>query len=113
MIQKRLSTARESEHILEIIKISVVNDSKRIYIVLGSPNGRKNCEGTVCCSHSCTCTDYKKNGKNVLCKHIMFTFLYALKLEEEAFLNQMYISERQLRQFFKNAPKKPPENYML
>ena len=43
----------------------------------------------------------------------MFTFLYALKLEEEAFLNQMYISERQLRQFFKNAPKKPPENYML
>ena len=113
MIQKRLSTARESEHILEIIKISVVNDSKRIYTVLGSPNGRKNCEGTVCCSHSYTCTDYKKNGKNVLCKHIMFTFLYALKLEEEAFLNQIYISDRQLRQFFKNAPKKPPENYML
>ena len=66
MIQKRLNTAKESEHIFKISKISIVNDSKRIYTVLGSPNGRKNYEVTVCCSPSCTCPDYKKNGKNVL-----------------------------------------------
>lgn len=61
MIQKRLNTAREIEHILKISKTSIVNYSKRIYIVLGSPNGRKNYEVTVWCCLSCTCPDYKKN----------------------------------------------------
>ena len=82
--------------IFKISKISIVNDSKQIYTVLSSPNGRKKYEATVCCSPSCTCPDYKKNGKNVLCKHIMFAFLYALRVEQEAFLKQIYISERKL-----------------
>ena len=69
--------------------------------VLGSPNGRKNYEVTLCCSPSCTCPDYKKNRKNLLCKHIMFTFLHGLKLEGEAFLNQIYISEKKLRKLRK------------
>ena len=112
MIQKRLNTATESEHIFKISKISVVNDSKQIYTVLGSANGRKNYEVTACCSPSCTCLDYKKHGKNVLCKRIMFTFSYALNLTEEAFISQIYISERELRKVFKDAPKKLPENYM-
>ena len=99
MIQKRLNTARESEHIFKISKISIVNDSKRIYTVLGSPNGRKNYEVTVCCSPSCTCPDYKKNGKKVLCKH-MFTFLRALKLEEKAFLSQnIHLRKRTAKSF--------------
>ena len=42
----------------------------------------------------------------------MFTFLYILKLEQEVFLSQIYISERELRKVFKDAPKKPPENYV-
>ena len=42
----------------------------------------------------------------------MFTFLYALKLGEEVFSSQIYISERELQKVFKDAPKKPPENYM-
>ena len=42
----------------------------------------------------------------------MFTFLYVLRVEQEAFLNQIYISERELRKFFKDTLKKPPENYM-
>ena len=42
----------------------------------------------------------------------MFTFLYALKVDEEAFLSQIYISERELRKVFKDTPKKPTENYM-
>ena len=42
----------------------------------------------------------------------MFTFLYVLKLEQEVFLSQIYISERELRKVFKDAPKKPPENYV-
>ena len=112
MIQTRFNTARESERVFKISKISIVKDSKQIYTVLGSPNGRKNYEVTICCSPSCTCPDYKKNGKNVLCKRIMFTFLYALKVGEEAFLSEIYISERELRKVFKDAPKKPPENYM-
>ena len=97
MIQKHLNTARENEHISKISKISIVTDSKRIYTVLHSPNSRKNYEVTVCCSPSCTCPDYKKNGKNLLCKHIMFTYLYALKVGGEAFFSQIYISERELR----------------
>ena len=112
MIQKRLNTARESEHIFKISKISIVNDSKRIYTVLGSPNGRKNYEMTVSCSLSCKCPNYKKYWRNVFCKHIMFTFLYVLKLGEEVFLSQIYISERELRKVFKDAPTKPLENYM-
>ena len=42
----------------------------------------------------------------------MFTFLYVLRVEKEAFLNQIYISERELRKVFKDTLKKPPENYM-
>ena len=42
----------------------------------------------------------------------MLTFLYALKLREEAFLSQIYISERELRKVFKDNPTKPLENYM-
>ena len=42
----------------------------------------------------------------------MFTFFSTLKVGEEAFLSQIYISERELRKVFKDAPKKPPENYM-
>ena len=42
----------------------------------------------------------------------MFTVLYALKVGEEAFWGQLYISERELRKFFKDATKKPPESYM-
>ena len=98
-IQKRLNTARENEHIFKISKISVANDSKQIYTVLSSPNGRKKYEATVCCSPSCTCPDYKKNGNNVLCKHIMFPFLYALRVEQEAFLSQIYIQKENYEKF--------------
>ena len=98
-IQKRLNTARENEHIFKISKISIVNDSKQIYTVLSSPNARKKYEATVCCSPSCTCPDYKKNGKNVLCKHIIFTFLYALRVEQEAFLSQIYIQKENYEKF--------------
>ena len=42
----------------------------------------------------------------------MFTFLYALKFREEAFLSQIYISVRELREVFKDTPTKPLENYM-
>ena len=38
--------------------------------------------------------------------------MYALKFREEAFLSQIYISERELRKVFKDNPTKPPENYM-
>ena len=41
MIQKRLSTARESECIFKISKISIVNDSKRIYSVRFSQRSKK------------------------------------------------------------------------
>ena len=66
MIQKRLNTPRECENIFKLSKISIVIDSKRIYTVLSSPNGRKKQEVAVYYSPSCTCPDYKKNGKKYI-----------------------------------------------
>ena len=71
-LQKRLNSAIEQENCIKIRKSITKNNSKHTCHVSSSSKGKVTYQVDICCSSSCTCPDYKKNGKEVYCKHIFF-----------------------------------------
>jgi len=81
---------------MKIRKVKILNKLKREYSISNSISGHSQYTVAICSLPSCTCPDYKKNGKQVLCKHIIFVFLYVLKIEDEALLSAIWFDEADL-----------------
>ena len=80
MFEKRMQTANIASSIMKIRKHTIVSKSKRTYKVASSTNGTKNYDVAICNIPSCTCADFKKNGKVVFCKHIVFLHMCYLEV---------------------------------
>ena len=113
MFEKRMQTANIASSIMKIRKHTIVSKLKRTYKVASSTNGTKNYDVAICNIPSCTCADFKKNGKVVFCKHIVFLVTHVLSGSElmEALSNR-YITDMELTQLFQKSGKDVLPKYL-
>ena len=82
---------------LEVTNTETINSFKREYSVTSSTSGRTRYVVKICCTPSCSCPDFRKNGKKVLCKHILFILMYILGVaENDNIIEKKYFSESYL-----------------
>ena len=94
----RLQKAKQDKDSIKVRKVLSQSDVSSRFEVQGS-DGQRRYEVEVSEAPSCTCEDYKKfNGKE-LCKHVIWVYLYVLKVDEESpLINQITLSEDSVRQ---------------
>ena len=63
---------------------------------------------TICNNPSCSCLDFRKRGSQVLCKHIIFVFLYILQLKDERLLSNTWFADDELKSVDSSAPTNIP-----
>ena len=103
-LHKRLNSAIEQENCIQIRKSIIKNNSKHTYHVSSISKEKVTCQVDVCCSNSCTCPDYKKNGKEVYWKHILFLLKFVMQADESLF-KEKYISHGDVEKLLKSVKK--------
>lgn len=101
----RLQKAKQDKGSIKLRKVLSQSDVSCRFEVQGS-DGQRKYEVEVSAAPSCTCEDYKKfNGKE-LCKHVIWVYLYILKVDDESpIINQITLSEDSVRQIMtESAP---------
>ena len=74
MFENRVEPSYDVSLIIEVNKSSIVNALKRSYLVSNSPTSRTAFNVEISTVQSCTCSNFAKNGHQVLCKHILSLF---------------------------------------
>ena len=97
MFNSRFETAKVLEQTMKIRKVVKVSDLKQEFDVLSTESGRVTYKVIICNVPSCTCPDYKNNGMVVSCKHIIFIFLFVLKVDEETISNAPHIGDEDVK----------------
>ena len=105
-LHKRLTSAIEQENCIKIRN----NNSKHTYHVSSSSKGKVTYQVDICCSSSCTCPDYKKNGKEVHCKHILFLRKFVMQADESLF-KEKCISHGDIEKLLKSVKEKTVQKY--
>ena len=105
-LHKRLTSAIEQENCIKVRN----NNSKHTYHVSSSSKGKVTYQVDICCSSSCTCPDYKKNGKEVYCKHILFLRKFVMQADESLF-KEKCISHGDIEKLLKSVKEKTVQKY--
>ena len=94
----QLQKAKQDKGSIKVRKVLSQSDVSSCFEVQGSDSQRRY-EVEVFKAPSCTCEDYKKFNEKELCKHVIWVYLYILKVDEESSLiNQITLSEDSVRQ---------------
>ena len=110
-LHKRLSSAIEQENCITVQKSITKNNSKHTYHVSSSSKGKVTYQVDICCSSSCTCPDYQKNGKEVYCKHILFLLKFVMQADESLF-KEKYISHGDIEKLMKPIKKEASKVFL-
>ena len=94
MFRGRLQTAKVLQDTMKIIKIIEVSELKQECSVLSTISERVMYKVSICNVPTCTCPDLKKNGMLVSCKHIVFVFLFVVKIDDETVSNVRHIGDK-------------------
>ena len=97
MLEKRIETVKAHAGNIKVTNTKTINSFKREYSITSSTSGRTRYVVKICCTPSCSCPDFRKNGKKVLCKHILFILMYILGVaENDNIIEKKYFSESYL-----------------
>ena len=97
MLEKRIETVKAHAGNIKVTNTKTINSFKREYSITSSTSGRTRYVVKICCTPSCSCPDFRKNGKKVLCKHILFILMYILGVaENDNIIEKRYFSESDL-----------------
>ena len=97
MLEKRIETVKAHAGIIKVTNTKTINSFKREYSITSSTSGRTRYVVKICCTPSCSCPDFRKNGKKVLCKQILFILMYILGVaENDNIIEKRYFSESDL-----------------
>ena len=105
MFENWVEASYDTSWIMKVNKSSIINAFKRSYLVCNSPTSRTSFIIEIGTIHSCTCSDFAKNGHRVLCKHILFIALHVLNGKDLKPLPIRFIEENDLRNLFDAATK--------
>ena len=104
MFQKRLEATKNALKSMKIFQSKRINALNRTYSVKSSNSANKVYNVTISNISSCSCPDFLKNGKNVPCKHILFTIIYVLHGSEyENLLIERYLDDETLKSLLETA----------
>ena len=82
---------------IKVPNTKTINSFKRKYSITSSKSGRTRYIVKICCTPSCSFPDFRENGKNILCKHILFILMYILGVAENYnIIEKRYFSESDL-----------------
>ena len=87
-LEKRTNTAKNESAVMKIRKAKIINSFKREYVV-SSATGKAQYVVSISNVPTCTCQDLQINGERVICKHIIFVLLNALKLKDDTILSKI------------------------
>ena len=91
---------------MKVNKSSIINALKRSYLVSNSLASRTAFNVEISIVKSCTCSDFAKNGHQVLCKYILFIALHVLNGKDlKPPLRIRFIDENDLRNLFDSTGK--------
>ena len=82
MFQNMKKATEEGKVKIKVCKFRNISQLKRVYVISSSVSAKKNYDVTVCNFPTCTCEDFRKNGQQVFCKHILFIMLKVLNSGE-------------------------------
>ena len=105
MIAIRLRRATEESSIIKVKKVTKVNIGKSIYQVVNTSKSTSQYSVEICDVLSCSCPDFKKNGKFVKCKHIFFVLKHILVVNDEV-LHVRHFESDDIKGIFDDAPKR-------
>ena len=94
MFRGRLQTAKVLQKTMEIKKIIRVSEFKQEFRVLSSISRRAMYKLTICNVPIFACPDLKK-GMFVSCTHIIFVFLFVIKIVDETVSYTLHISDKE------------------
>ena len=97
MLEKRKANAKTDSASVKVRQWKIINGTKREYTVSSNLGGKTNYLVTICHVPSCSYPDFRKRGSQVLCKHIIFVFLYILQLKHECLLSNTWIGDDDLK----------------
>ena len=97
MPEKSIETVKAHAGNIKVTNTKTINSSKREYSITSSTSGRTRYVVEICWTPSCSCPDFRKNDKKVLCKHILFILMYILGLaENDNIIEKKYFPESYL-----------------
>ena len=88
MVEKRTNTARNRSAVMKMRKSKIINSFKCEYVA-SSAIGKAHYVVSICNVPTFTCRDFPINGERVICKHIIFVLLNALKLIDNTILSKI------------------------
>ena len=112
MIATRLQRAIEESSIIKVKKVTKVNKGKRIYQVVNTSKSTIQYTVEICDVLSCSCPDFKNNGKFVKCKHIFFVLKFILVVNDEV-LHVRHFESDDLKGIIVDHAPKGFENFMM
>ena len=106
MFENQVEASYDDSLIMKVNKSSIIDALKRSYLASNSPTSRMAFNVDVSTVQSCTCSDFARNGHQVLCKHIFFIVLHVLNVKDlEPPLKICFIEENDLQSLFQAAGK--------
>ena len=106
MFENQVEASYDDSLIMKVNKSSIIDALKRSYLASNSPTSRMAFNVDVSTVQSCTCSDFARNGHQVLCKHIFFIVLHVLSVKDlEPPLKICFIEENDLQSLFQAAGK--------
>ena len=97
LFQGRLQTAKAFQDTMKVKKIIKVSELKPEFSVLSAISERVMYKVTICNVPTCTCPDLKQNGMLVSCKHIIFVFLFVIKIDDKTVSNAQQIGDEDFK----------------
>ena len=97
MLEKRIETVKAHTGNIKVTNTKTIISFKREYSITSSTSGRTRYVVKICSTPSCSCPDFRENGKKVLCKHILFILTYIFAVAENYnIIEKRYFSESDL-----------------
>ena len=97
MLEKRIETVKAHAGNIKVKNTKTISSFKTEYSITSSTSGRTRYVVKICFTLSCSCPDFRKQGKKVLCKHILFILMYIFGVaENDNIIEKRYFSESDL-----------------
>lgn len=97
MFRGILQTAKALQDTMKIKKIIKVSELEQEFSVLSAISGKVIYKVTICNVSTCTYPDFKKIGMLVSCKHIIFVFLFLIKIDDKTVSNTRHKDDEDIK----------------
>ena len=97
-----LQTAKSERESMTVRNETRLHDAESQFTIEEPLDSQKEYVVTISVSPTCECEDYQKYKGNQLCKHIIWLYLYQLKVDEEhCLIQQILLKQNEVRQILK------------